>query len=188
MRSMSKIQLVHTYEYIISLENLLEAWKEFIKGKRKKKDVQEFQQRLMDNIFELHRDLSHHIYHHGSYQAFAINDPKPRSIHKATVRDRLEALIPEIREFLQERLRLTLHPQKLSIATLASGVDSLGWAHFSDHRVLRTTTKRRMLKRLGNSQKPETLWSYLGLLKHGNTQKIVDSLTVLSTLPASMPQ
>jgi len=45
--------------------------------------------RLMDNIFPLHRDLANHTYQHGGYQAFKINDPKPRDIHKATVRDRL---------------------------------------------------------------------------------------------------
>jgi len=84
-----KIQLIHKFEDIISLENLLEAWKEFLNGKRNKKDVQEFSLRLMDNIFSLHSDLINHTYKHGGYQAFKINDPKPRDIHKATVRDRL---------------------------------------------------------------------------------------------------
>lgn len=73
----------------MSLENLLEAWKEFVKGKKNKKDVQEFSLHLMDNIFSLHRDLSNHTYKHGGYQAFKINDPKTRDIHKAAVRDRL---------------------------------------------------------------------------------------------------
>ena len=84
-----RIVFTHTYEDIISVENLLAAWKEFIRGKRKKQDVQEFQHRLMDNILELHRDLKNHTYKHGAYEAFKINDPKPRDIHKATVRDRL---------------------------------------------------------------------------------------------------
>lgn len=84
-----KIRLRHTFEEIISVENLLGAWKEFVNGKRDKKDVQIFQMKLMDNIFSLHRDLSNHTYKHGGYQAFKINDPKPRAIHKATVRDRL---------------------------------------------------------------------------------------------------
>ncbi|MBU2028767.1 reverse transcriptase/maturase family protein, partial [Patescibacteria group bacterium] len=84
-----KIQLSHKFEDIISLENLLEAWKEFVCGKRNRKDVQEFSLRLMDNIFSLHSDLSNHTYKHGGYQAFKINDPKPRDIHKAIVRDRL---------------------------------------------------------------------------------------------------
>src|SRR3989338_11201783 len=84
-----KIQLAHKFEDIVSLNNLLEAWKEFLRGKRKKKDVQEFSFRLMDNIISLHQGLIHHIYKHGGYQAFNISDPKPRIIHKATVCDRL---------------------------------------------------------------------------------------------------
>jgi len=84
-----KIQLVHTFEDIISTENLLGAWKEFLPGKRKKADVQEFQIHLMDNIFALHADLANGAYRHGGYEAFNISDPKPRNIHKATVRDRL---------------------------------------------------------------------------------------------------
>ncbi|MEK7173026.1 MAG: reverse transcriptase domain-containing protein, partial [Patescibacteria group bacterium] len=84
-----KIQLSHKFEDIISVENLLEAWKEFIGGKKNKKDVQEFSLRLMDNIFILHFDLANLTYKHSQYQAFLINDPKPRIIHKASVRDRL---------------------------------------------------------------------------------------------------
>lgn len=78
-----KIQSVHNFEDIISVDNLLLAWQEFIKGKRKRKDVQEFQLRLMDNIFSLHSDLVNLTYKHGGYQAFNISDPKPRNIHKA---------------------------------------------------------------------------------------------------------
>lgn len=81
--------LNHMYESIISLENLLEAWKEFLKGKRNKKDVQEFQLDLMGNIINLHLDLKTKTYAHGGYHAFNISDPKPRNIHKASVRDRL---------------------------------------------------------------------------------------------------
>ena len=78
-----------TINDIISIDNLLSAWQEFLRGKRNKKDVQEFQSNLMDNILSLNADLSNHTYKHGSYQEFKINDPKPRIIHKATVRDRL---------------------------------------------------------------------------------------------------
>ncbi|TSC94584.1 MAG: RNA-directed DNA polymerase [Parcubacteria group bacterium Licking1014_1] len=67
----------------------MEAWQEFIKGKRNKKDVQMFSFYLMDNILSLHEDLKNKIYKHGGYECFKINDPKPRTIHKASVRDRL---------------------------------------------------------------------------------------------------
>ena len=84
-----KIKFAHTFEDIVSLENLLEAWKEFIKGKRGKPDVQEFSIRLMDNVILLHKELLNQTYEHGGYKAFNISDPKPRNIHKANVRDRL---------------------------------------------------------------------------------------------------
>jgi RNA-directed DNA polymerase len=84
-----KIRLIHKFEDIISLENLLEAWQEFLLGKRRRKDVQEFHANLMDNILELHHDLVYHKYEHGGYKAFKVHDPKTRDIHKASVRDRL---------------------------------------------------------------------------------------------------
>jgi len=277
----------------------------------------------MDNIISLHYDLANHTYKHGEYQAFNINDPKPRSIHKASVRDRLlhhaiyrllypffdrtfisdsfscrnnkgthkalnrfryffrkvsknntktcwilkcdikrffenidhdiligilnkyipnqdvmwllnsiiesfqarpgkglplgnltsqlfvniymnefdqfmkhklkikyyiryaddfvvlsegrsllEEVLPKIGDFLSEKLKLELHPDKVFIKTIFSGVDFLGWVHFSDHRVLRTVTKKRMFGRIKGSPQLETINSYLGLLKHGNTHKI----------------
>jgi len=322
------------FEKIISVDNLLPAWKEFLRGKRNKKDVQEFQLHLMDNVLSLHNDLKNKTYIHGGYHAFNISDPKPRNIHKASVRDRLlhhaiyRILYPvfdkkfiydsyscrtnkgthkamdrfrdfhrkvskndtrtcyvlkcDIRKFfanidhnilkkilskgifdtdilwlfsqvidsfhtsvnainsaiaenlakglplgnltsqllanifmnefdqfikrelkvkyyiryaddfvilhhdksylthlrygvnvfLTERLKLQLHPDKVFIKTIASGVDFLGWAHFSKYRVLRTSTKRRMFKNLENSPKLETVQSYFGLLKHGDAWKI----------------
>ena len=329
------IQLTHKYSDITSVENLLEAWTEFLKEKGYRKDIQEFKLHLMDNIFALHYDLANLTYKHGKYQAFNIADPKPRNIHKATVRDRLlhhaiykilypffdrtfiadsyscrnekgthsaidkfrsylykesknytrncwvlkcdirkffanidhdilknilikyipdqkilwllnrvidsfstnpnkglplgnltsqllvnvymneldqfmkhklkakyylryaddfaiisndkmwlENLVPEIADFLSQKLQLSLHPTKVSIATIASGVDFLGWINFPDHKVLRTTTKRRMFKRMQESATPEpTLQSYLGLLSHGNTNKMRKSfLKVASSL------
>ncbi|MDP2641669.1 MAG: reverse transcriptase/maturase family protein [Candidatus Yanofskybacteria bacterium] len=319
-----KIKLTHSFEDIIAIENLLEAWREFVRGKRSKKDVQEFSLRLMDNILALHSELANQSYRHGGYKEFNISDPKPRNIHKATVRDRLlhhalyktlypffdktfiadsfscrkkkgthralnrlrdfgyivsknntktcwvlkcdirkffanidhkvlldilqkyipdknvfwllwevvssfsstkqgvglplgnltsqllvniymnefdqfvkhklkakyyiryaddfvflsanrmllETYLQKVQGFLVEELRINLHPKKISLQTLASGVDFLGWVHFPDHRVLRTTTKRRMFKRVSVNPSQETYQSYRGLLSHGNTQKL----------------
>lgn len=80
---------MHSYNDIISIENLLLAWKEFVRGKRKKHDVQVFQLDLMYHILALHEELKAGTYRHGGYHAFKISDPKPRDIHKASVRDRL---------------------------------------------------------------------------------------------------
>lgn len=273
----------------------------------------------MDNIVALHQDLKEKIYQHGPYQAFKVNDPKPRDIHKASVRDRLlhhaiyrvlypyydqkfifdlyscrrdkgahramnrfryftrkashnhtrtawvlkcdirkffaniddeilknilvkhiqdkdmlrllgqvidsfdpglplgnltsqllanvymnefdhflkrklkvkycvryaddfvilhenkqylMNLLPQISEFLNARLKLSLNPDKVSIKTFASGVDFLGWVHFPHYRILRTSTKRRMLKKMDQDITKEMIASYQGLLSHGNTHKI----------------
>ncbi|MCX6757377.1 MAG: reverse transcriptase/maturase family protein [Candidatus Nomurabacteria bacterium] len=71
------------------VENLFVSWREFLRGKSKRKDVILFGMNLMDNIFSLHNDLKNKKYKHSNYEAFKINDPKPRDIHKASVRDRL---------------------------------------------------------------------------------------------------
>ncbi|MFQ5661764.1 MAG: RNA-directed DNA polymerase, partial [Candidatus Paceibacteria bacterium] len=85
----------------------------------------------------------------------------------------LGEILPEIKEFLWNKLRLELHPNKVSIKTIASGVDFLGWVHFPNHRVLRTVTKRRMFRNIKEKNgKTETVQSYLGLIKHGNTKKL----------------
>ncbi|MBI5221680.1 MAG: group II intron reverse transcriptase domain-containing protein [Candidatus Magasanikbacteria bacterium] len=84
----------------------------------------------------------------------------------------LISIIPLVQEFLQTNLKLSLHPDKLFLKTIASGVDFLGWVHFSDHRVLRTKTKRRMLRKIRKKIDKQSLQSYLGLLRHGNAAKI----------------
>jgi len=77
------------FRKIISLENLFLAWDSFKSGKRDKKDVQKFEYRLEENIFQLYRELKAKKYKHSSYSSFYIQDPKQRHIHKANVRDRV---------------------------------------------------------------------------------------------------
>lgn len=77
------------FHSIASVANLLYAWKEFRKGKRKKRDVALFELHLEDNIFLLHQELINNTFKLNPYKKFRINDPKPRIIHKATVRDRV---------------------------------------------------------------------------------------------------
>lgn len=322
------------YNDIISLENLLLAWREFLVGKTKRKDAQDFQRNLMSNIISLHSDLQTKTYSHFPYQAFSISDPKPRNIHKASVRDRLLhhalyiklypffdkkfisdsfscrlnkgthraldrfrdlgrivsknntktcwvlkcdvrkffasvdqstlikileeniqdegilwllrrvissfsstkegvglplgnltsqllvniylneldqfikhklkiknyiryaddfvvlnedrdyliQLIPKIANFLDQKLKLKLHPDKVFIKTLASGVDFLGWVHFFDHRFLRTATKKKMFRNLSakeGEKRENAKASYLGMLRWGNGYKLSEEIKVI---------
>lgn len=85
----------------------------------------------------------------------------------------LMEVLPKVHDFLEERLKLSLHPNKIFLKTAASGVDFLGWVHFPNHRVLRTTTKKRMFKKIRDSaEKPEVVQSYLGLLNHGDANDL----------------
>ena len=93
----------------------------------------------------------------------------------------LEGLIPMIADFLQEGLKLTLHPGKVFIKRISSGVDFLGWVQFEDHRVLRNTTKKRMMEKLNMKNAS----SYVGLIKHGDSYKIKEKL--LKLLEAKIP-
>ncbi|MBI3627114.1 group II intron reverse transcriptase domain-containing protein [Candidatus Uhrbacteria bacterium] len=319
-----KIQLSHGFEKIISVENLLDAWKEFVRGKRNKIDVQNFSLDLMSNIFSLRDELVGLTYKHGGYEAFNICDPKPRNIHKAAVRDRLlhhaiyrilypffdkvfisesfscrldkgthrainkfrsffckiscnntrtcwvlkcdirrffasidhailmnilrqyipdadtlwliqevvasfstvrpdvglpvgnltsqllvniymnefdqfmkhklkvkryiryaddfvilsdsrvwlEDILPSVESFLKDRLKLDLHPNKVFIKTIASGVDFLGWVSFPNHLVLRSTSRRQMMKKINHVASSETINSYFGLVSHGAGYKL----------------
>src|SRR5579872_297702 len=93
----------------------------------------------------------------------------------------LESILPRIQDFLLTRLHLNLHPNKISIKTLASGVDFLGWVNFPDHRVLRTVSKKRMFRGIKiKDGKTETVQSYLGLLSHGNAKKLIGKVGQLA--------
>ena len=100
----------------------------------------------------------------------------------------LENQIVKISEFLTRKLKLELHPDKVSIETFSSGVDFLGMVNFPDHRILRTKTKRRMFKKILIKHKmwreelvseesfKQSLQSYLGTLKHCQGYAIKKSL------------
>lgn len=86
-------------------------------------------------------------------------------------------MVPQISGFLETRLNLTLHPDKLFLKTIASGVDFLGWVHFPKYRVLRTATKRRMLSRVIDSlENDAVIGSYKGMLSHGNGHKLTKKI------------
>lgn len=93
-------------------------------------------------------------------------------------------LIPKISQFLQDNLRLQLHPDKIMIKKWHQGVDFLGYISFPHYFLLRTKTKRRILKKIKEryqefkmrliSEKSfnQTSQSYYGVLKHCRGYKI----------------
>lgn len=74
------------FNRVASLENLFVAWREFRRGKRKKRDVVNFEYKLEENILQLHALLLSGMYLHGPYRRFCVYDPKYRVIHVAWAR------------------------------------------------------------------------------------------------------
>ena len=87
-------------------------------------------------------------------------------------RDELLGILAKIDRFLNDKLKLQIHPRKIYLKTIEREVDFLGWVNFSEHKVLRTKTKRRMMTKIKNSPKPASLASYLGMLKHGDASNL----------------
>jgi retron-type reverse transcriptase len=321
----------NVFDNIISVENLLKAWKEFKRGKTKKKDILEFDFYLEENIFSLHKELKDKTYNNQSYIAFFVYDPKRRHIHKACVKDRvvhqaiyrvlydiydksfihdsyscrikkgthrgvsrleefvrkesknysrniwvlkcdiskyfdsidhnilkdiifrkkldentkwliekiiksfekspnkglplgnvtsqlfaniylnkfdqfikyklkvkyylrycddfaivskdkkyLELLLPPIANFLKSGLDLTLHPKKVEIRKLSQGIDYLGYIILPYYRILRTNTKKRIMRKFREGIKEESKQSYLGVLSHCSGYKIQKMLSILN--------
>ena len=93
-------------------------------------------------------------------------------------KEELKNILFEMSRFLSKKLKLKLHPDKVFIKTFYSGVDFLGWVNFSDHRVVRTTTRKRIVKGIfKENAKQESIASYLGILEHGNADKLKQELS-----------
>ena len=80
----------------------------------------------------------------------------------------LRGLIEIINDFLWHQLKIILHPNKITIRKLRQGIDFCGYVVLPHYRVLRTKTKRRMLRKVNESNLP----SYLGLLEYCDSYKL----------------
>ena len=88
----------------------------------------------------------------------------------------LTQLVPKIKKFLLNNLKLELHPDKIIIRKLCQGIDFLGYVILPRYRILRTKTKKRTLKRVNQ----KNLASYLGLLEHCNGCRLSNKLLRLA--------
>lgn len=77
------------YPYLITKQNISRGYKEFLKGKKTKKDVISFGEDKESNLSKLQKELENKTYQPGGYSQFFVHDPKTRIIHKANVVDRI---------------------------------------------------------------------------------------------------
>lgn len=76
-------------EIDLGLSNIWRSWFMFRRGKRKNKELANYQYSLEDNLWRLYADLNEDKYIHGPYQYFTIQESKRRDIAVASVRDRV---------------------------------------------------------------------------------------------------
>lgn len=90
-----------------------------------------------------------------------------------TGRDVLDSLVEPIQTFLNDHLRLDLHPHKVTIRKFRQGIDFLGYVLLPHHRVVRTATWRRLQRRLdvqsGDDRFRQSLQSAFGVLSHADS-------------------
>lgn len=80
-------------------------------------------------------------------------------------RQHLVGLVPGLQRFLAGHLCVNLHPQKIIIRSWAQGIDFVGYVLQPYCTVLRPKTRRRLLKRVSETN----ISSYLGLCQHADT-------------------
>ena len=95
----------------------------------------------------------------------------------------------EIREFLENKLKLKLHPQKANIFPAEKGIDFLGYIIYGNYRLLRKSTVKRFIKRTKFYQRrlkegrmdPEkfnhSLQSWLSYSHFGNSWRLRKNLS-----------
>ena len=93
-------------------------------------------------------------------------------------------IMEKIKVFLHVELLLDLHPHKVEIRSIKQGIDFLGYVILPYMIVLRTRTKRRIMRKikilLGQVNKGlvsetifhNSIFSYLGLLSHCRERKL----------------
>ncbi len=99
-------------------------------------------------------------------------------------KERLENLVLVLKDFLENSLKLQLHPTKLTIRKIHHGIDFLGYIVYPTYIILRTKTKRRMFRKIAIKKKEleagmisvesfnNTIQSYLGMLTHCRAERI----------------
>ncbi|MFH1584817.1 MAG: reverse transcriptase/maturase family protein [Patescibacteria group bacterium] len=77
-----------------------------------------------------------------------------------------------LQKFLNSRLKLSIHPEKIRVKTWNQGIDFVGYVHMPHCAVVRTKTARRMFKLANDTN----LSSYLGLCGHANAYELERTL------------
>ncbi len=102
--------------------------------------------------------------------------------------EKLLSWLEWIKLFLRERLKLDLHPHKVSLRKYHQGVDFLGYVQFPKFRILRNKTKQRIIKKAAKGINEQSLQSYLGVFSHCNAYNLGENLKNEFWLQSEVPK
>ena len=100
----------------------------------------------------------------------------------------LEDLIVKLRSYLIDILDLELHPDKIILCKWSQGIDFLGYVTFPYYTVLRTKTKKRMLRKIRQNCRllnrnemsrekfDQVMQSYFGILSHCRSHGLLNEV------------
>lgn len=92
-------------------------------------------------------------------------------------KDYLLEMIAYIQLFLNEKLALSLHKNKVIIRKVSSGIDFVGYIVFPKYIKIRTKTLRRIKRKVFSDEISEQSFSsYLGVLSHSCSHQISGEL------------
>lgn len=100
---------------------------------------------------------------------------------------KLMGYLVEVNQFLKTRLKLTLHPDKISLRKLNWGIDYVGYVALPHYSIPRRKTIQRMTRRIARMsvenkeiELAKIMPSYLGYLRHVDSHRIAQQMRRLS--------
>lgn len=103
-------------------------------------------------------------------------------------REYLLNLLPRIQLFLKDKLKIQMHPNKITVTKFSHGIDYLGYVLFPYFTLVRKRTRQRALRKInekillyrqGEISKDKlhaTLMAYLGVFSHANAYRFSEKL------------
>lgn len=88
----------------------------------------------------------------------------------------LHEILARIREYLMDRLKLTIKSNYQIFPVAARGIDVVGYVYFHDHVLLRKTIKKNFARAVAAGKGTQVIAAYKGLASHCNSNHLIKKL------------
>jgi len=174
------------FEKLCGFENVYWASRKARRGKQDRRDVEQFEFNLEQNLVELSESLRDRTYCPGPFRSFTITDPKPRLISAAPYRDRIvhHALCNLLEPIFERTFIHDSYACRSDKGTHAAVNRYQAFARSNryvlkcdvrkffpsvDHQILESILRRKI-------KDPGVIWLTSLLLSHSNDQEAVNGM------------